>query len=187
MAKSEDRLIDLSRAGKGNFRRRRGIWVEALWVLTEFILVTNPLQPFSSIRRLALKAFGAKIGKNVIIRPRTRIKFPWNLTVGDNSWIGEGVWFHNQDNVEIGCNVVVSQEAFITTGSHDTRRTMDLVVKPIRIKDGVWITSRCILLQGITIGRNTIVTPGSVVNKSLPGDSIFGGNPAVFIKRRELD
>ncbi|MBE3557389.1 MAG: acetyltransferase [Firmicutes bacterium] len=156
-------------------------------MLAEWIFVTNALQVSSRIRIAVLRAFGAKIGNGVLMRPRIRVKFPWNLEIGDRCWIGEGVWIHNQGKVTLGCDVVVSQEAFITTGSHDTHSTMDLIVRPIVIHDGAWVTSRCIVLQGVEIGENAIVTPGSVVHQSLKPNGIYGGNPCVFIKERKIE
>ena len=176
--------IDLTQAGAGNFKRTRSRALEALWILVEFLLVSNPLQLSSRIRRSVLRLFGARIGANVIMRPRLRVKFPWNLEVGDNCWIGEGVWIHNQGLVMIEDNAIVSQEAFVTTGSHDINESMDLVVKPIIIRQGAWVTTRCIVLQGVEIGQNAILTPGSVANKSMPPASIYGGNPADFVRER---
>ena len=176
--------IDLTQAGAGNFNRTRSRVFEAFWILVEFLLISNPLQVSSRIRISMLRLFGARIGANVIMRPRLRVKFPWNLEIGDNCWIGEGVWIHNQDLVTIEDNVVVSQEAFITTGSHEIYESMALVVKPVIIRQGAWVTTRCIVLQGIEIGQNAILTPGSVANKSLPPASIYGGNPAKFVRER---
>lgn len=153
-------------------------------MLFEYIFVSNSLQVSSTLRIAILRLFGARIGHNVIMRPRIRVKFPWNLTIGNNSWIGEGVWVHNQAMVKIEDNVVISQETFITTGSHEAQQTMDLLVRPITICSGVWITSRCIVLQGVEIGTNCLITPGSVVHQSLPPDGMWGGNPLGFIKSR---
>lgn|GEM_PF-4575389 len=41
--------INLAQAGPGNFRRTRSRFVEALWILVEFLLVTNPLQVSSGV------------------------------------------------------------------------------------------------------------------------------------------
>jgi putative colanic acid biosynthesis acetyltransferase WcaF len=183
-AVSRHESIDLSKAGSGNFKRTRSKYVEALWIIMEFVLVSNPLQVSSGVRAWALRMFGARIGANVLLRPRLRVKFPWNLRVGDNCWLGEGVWIHNQGLVTIEDNAIISQEAFITTGSHDIYSTMDLMVEPVTIRRGAWITTRCIVLQGVEVGENTVVTPGSVVQKSLPGGGIYGGNPAKFIRER---
>jgi putative colanic acid biosynthesis acetyltransferase WcaF len=176
--------IDLSEAGAGNFKRTRSRSVEALWMVVEFLLVSNPLQVSSRLRARVLRLFGASIGAGVIMRPRLRVKFPWNLRIAHNCWIGEGVWIHNQGLVTIESNAVVSQETFITTGSHDIYRSMDLIIKPVVIRRGAWVTSRCMVLQGVEVGQNTIVTPGSVVRESLPPNRIYGGNPAAFIRER---
>ena len=173
--------IDLSKAGNGDFETGRPKWFIGVWLLVEWLLVTNPLQISSRLRVAALRAFGARIGEGVIMRQRVRVKFPWRLAIGDR------VWIHNQGQVTIGADTVVSQESYITTGSHDARRTMDLVVKPVVIGNGVWITSRCIVQQGVTIGDNAIVLPGGVVASSLDPMGVYGGVPARFVKRRELD
>jgi hypothetical protein len=93
------------------------------------------------------------------MRPRLRVRFPWNLRIEDNCWIREGAWIHNQGLVTIESNAVVSQEAFITTGSHDIYRSMGLIIKPVVIRHGAWVTSRCIVLQGVEVGQNTVATP----------------------------
>ncbi len=152
----------------------------------EFCFVTNPIQVSSKLRILLIRMFGGKIDKNVIMRPRVRIKFPWNLEIGNNCWIGEGVWIHNQDKVYIGNNTVISQEAFITTGSHDHYKTMDLITKPVRIGSGVWITSRAMILLGVSIADNAIITPNSVVHRNIEKAGIYCGNPAVLIKERKI-
>ncbi|WP_062288526.1 acetyltransferase [Demequina phytophila] len=152
-------------------------WVIA-WMLVEWLLVTNALQPSSRIRVAALRAFGARIGDGVIFRQRTRVKFPWNLEIGEDCWIGEGVWFHNQDRVVIGHDVVISQESFITTGSHAHRRDMALITRPVVIEPGVWVTSRCIVTGGVTLGRSCLVSPAAVVMKDVPAGRIVSGNPA---------
>lgn len=180
---NRDKVIDLSAAGHGDFVRTRPKWFEALWMIMERMFITS-LQPSSRLRAMLLRLFGSKIGRNVILRPRLRVKFPWNLKIGNNCWIGEGVWLHNQAMLTIGDNVVISQESFITTGSHEYRNTMDLIVKPVLIKEGAWITSRCIITLGVEIGENALVTPGSVVNVSLEPNGVYTGNPAKFVKWR---
>lgn len=143
-----------------------------LWSMVELLLVTNPWQVSSKIRVAALRAFGAKIGENVIFRPRTRVKFPWKLCVGDSTWIGEGVWFHNQDYIVVEDNVVISQETLLTTGSHAHRQDMALITRPILIECGAWVTSRCVVLGGAQIGRSAIVAPMTVVSGRVDANTI---------------
>jgi putative colanic acid biosynthesis acetyltransferase WcaF len=152
-------------------------------MVLERIFVNNSLQPSTRVRVTLLRIFGAKVGKDTLIR-NIHVKFPWNLEVGDRCWLGEGVWLHNQDKLTIGADSVISQQSFITTGSHELRTTMDLVTRPVRIGQGVWITSRCIVLAGVEIGDNAVLTPGSVANRSLAGGGIYGGNPARLLRAR---
>jgi putative colanic acid biosynthesis acetyltransferase WcaF len=145
-----------------------------LWSIVELLLVTNPWQISSSLRIRALRLFGAEIGQGVIFRPRTRVKFPWKLHIGDRSWIGEGVWFHNQDHVHVGSDAVISQDTFLTTGSHAHRRDMALITRPIQIGNGAWITSRCIVLGGSEIGASALIQPGMAVSGTVPANTVWG-------------
>ena len=153
-------------------------------MLCEWAVVTNALQPSSLVRAVVLRLFGAQIGPAVILRARLRVKHPWNLVIGARSWVGEGVWIHNQGLVTIGHDAVISQESFITTGSHDLHRTMDLTVRPVTVGNGAWIASRSVVLQGTVIGENAVVSAGSVVSGVLEPGLIYRGNPAVPVGRR---
>ncbi|WP_265522574.1 acetyltransferase [Oerskovia flava] len=146
-----------------------------LWSVVELLFVTNPWQISSGLRIAALRLFGAEIGENVIFRPRTRVRFPWKLHIGDDCWIGEGAWFHNQDHVWLEHDVVVSQETFITTGSHRHRHDMALVTAPVHVGAGTWITTRCIVLGGTRFGRSSLATPGSVVRGTVPDGAVWDG------------
>lgn len=166
-------VIDLSKAPGERAAWERPAWRVYLWAICELIFVTNPWQVSSSIRVRVLRAFGAEIGAGVIFRPRTRVKFPWKLHIGDRSWIGEGVWFHNQDHIRVGHDVVISQETMLTTGSHAHRRDMGLLTRPININDGVWITSRCMVLGGVTVGRSALVRAMTRVDCDVPAGVIW--------------
>ncbi|KTS04875.1 hypothetical protein [Microbacterium testaceum] len=178
-------VIDLSKAPGERAAWDRPAWRVYLWAICELIFITNPWQISSRLRIHVLRAFGAEIGPGVIFRPRTRVKLPWKLHIGDRSWIGEGVWFHNQDHVYVGHDVVLSQEAFLTTGSHAHRRDMALITRPIRIDDGVWVTSRCVVLGGSHIGRSALLRPMSLVDGCvIPAGEVWGGNPVKFVASR---
>lgn len=154
------------------------------WAAFELIFVTNPWQISSKVRVYILRLFGAKMGRGIIFRPRTRVKFPWKLEIGDDCWIGEGVWFHNQATIHVGHDVVISQDTFLTTGSHAHRKDMGLITRPISIGDGAWITSRCVVLGGTNIGKSALITPLSVANGDIPANHIAGGNPLAIRGKR---
>jgi len=178
------KVIDLTLAGKGNFVSTRGWLTQVIWFGIEACIIDNGLIPFSGIRVGLLRAFGAKIGKNCRMMHAMRVKLPWNLEMGDNTWIGRDVWIYNQAPIKIGSNVCISQDTFLTCGSHDAVGNMDLRVAPIVIEDGAWITSRCVVQMGVTIGRSALVTPLSVVHQSLEAEGVYGGNPCKFIRKR---
>ena len=177
-------VIDLSAAPGSRETWSAPAWKVYAWGVVELLLVSNPWQISSRIRRAALVAFGARIGSDVILRPRLRVRFPWKLTIGDRSWIGEDVWLHNQDDLTIGADAVVSQGTFITTGSHAHRQDMALITKPVVVGDGAWLTARCIVLGGSRIGVSALVTPGTVVSGEVPDGMIFGQPAGQVIRPR---
>lgn len=171
-------VIDLSRAPGEREAWGRPKSVVYLWAAAELLFVSNPWQISSRVRVAVLRCFGAEIGRGVIFRPRTRVKFPWKLRVGDRSWIGEGVWIHNQDNVVIGHDSVISQETMITTGSHAHRHDMALLTKPVSIGNGVWITSRCLILGGVSVGDEALAKPMTVIAADVKPGVVVGPPPA---------
>ncbi|MDT0211472.1 acetyltransferase [Curtobacterium sp. BRD11] len=153
------------------------------WSVAELLFVTNPWQISSRLRVAVLRLFGAQIGPGVTFRPRTRVRFPWKLTIGADTWIGEGVWIHNQDQVKIEHDVVISQESFLTTGSHRHRSDMGLVTRPILIEAGTWVTSRCMILGGVTIGRSSLIEPMTVVQQNVPSNTVLGSDRSAYVTR----
>lgn len=176
--------IRLDAFNNSAFDRQRPAWVEALWILFQEAFVHSFI-PGSAHRRLILRLFGTRVGRGVVIKPRVRVKFPWNLEIGDHSWIGEGVWIDNLAPVRIGSNCCVSQEAYLCTGSHDwSVPTFDLIVSPIEIKDGAWIAAKAIIGPGVVAEEGAVLILGSVATKALPAWSISAGNPASVIRER---
>lgn len=183
-AESDVPVINLSDAPGEREAWGRPRLVVYLWGAMELLFVYNPWQISSGIRIRVLRMFGAEIGNGVIFRPRTRVKFPWKLAIGSRSWIGEGVWFHNQDQISIGHDVVISQDTLLTTGSHAHRRDMALITRPIEIAPGAWITSRCIVLGGAHVGRSALARPMTVVAGDVPENAIVSGENCSIVGSR---
>lgn len=158
-----------------------------IWYFFECILFSSFI-PGSLWRCLFLRIFGGKIGHGVIIKPFVKIKFPWNLEIGNYSWIGEEVWIDNLDVVKIGSNCCISQGAYICTGNHDYKKdSFDLITKPIIIKDQVWLGANSIISPGIRIEEGTVLCISSVLLSNTDKWSIYQGNPAKFIRKRGED
>jgi putative colanic acid biosynthesis acetyltransferase WcaF len=115
------------------------------------------------------------------------VKYPWLLSIGNNSWIGEDVWIDNLVEVKIGANVCISQGAYLCTGNHDwSDKSFGLDVRPIVLEDGAWVGARSLIGPGVVIREYGIATAGSVVVRSIPAYEIHSGNPAALAKRRVL-
>ena len=179
--------VDLSRYSQGEYRIGKGRFASILWFIVSAIFFQNPLFPCSVTKVFLLRLFGARIGKKVNIKPFVRIKYPWKLIIGNYSWIGEGVWIDNLAQVDIGSNVCISQGAMLLCGNHDfTKSSFDLIVKRIKIEDGVWICAKSVVCPGVTLKSHSVLSVGSVANKDLEPYSIYAGNRAVKIKERVL-
>lgn len=177
--------VDLSKFNNNWFNPGRGCVARILWHFTNVLFLQCPLNPFSRLKIIILKLFGAQIGEGVFLKPSINVKYPWNLEIGDQSWIGEGVWIDSLTLIRIGNHCCISQSAYLCTGNHNwSDPSFGLIVKPITIEDGAWIGAHAIVLPGVTVKKNSIVTAGSVVSKDTEPDMIYTGNPAIAVKKR---
>ena len=144
-----------------------------LWWCVQNTIFVN-FATFNGMRVFLLRTFGAQIGDYVIIRRGVRVHFPWNLTIGSDTWIGEEAWFINHVPITIGSNVCISQGAILSSGSHDFySSSLDYKHASIAVKDGAWICLRATVLAGVTVGTNSVVSAGEVLRKSLPDSSLY--------------
>jgi virginiamycin A acetyltransferase len=61
------------------------------------------------------------------------------------------------------------------------------IIKSIIIGNDVYIGYNVTILGGVKIGNGAIIAAGSVVTKNVPEKTIYGGNPAKFIKKKPLN
>ena len=105
-----------------------------------------------------MRAFGARIGEGVVIKPGVRIKFPWRLAIGRDSWIGEHVWIDNLAAVKIADNVCISQGCYICTGSHDwSSASFDLLTRNVVVERYAWICAMTTLAPGTRVGEGAVL------------------------------
>ncbi len=156
-----------------------------LWYFTNVLFFICPLNPFSGLKVLLLRLFGAEIGKGVLIKPGVNIKYPWKLKIGDYCWVGEKVWIDNLGEVKIGNNVCISQGAMLLCGNHDYKKpTFNLIVKEIILEDGVWIGAQSVVSPGVHCQSHSILSVHSVATKDLEAYTIYQGNPAIPVRKR---
>lgn len=169
-----------------NFRGANIFKVQLWWMVQSIFFALSP-QFMYGFRNFLLRLFGATIGKNVLIRSSVIITYPWKLSVGDNTWIGEQTYLYNLAPITIGSNVSISHRSFFNTGGHDyNKTTFDIFAKPIVIEDECWITSEVTISPNVTIGKGAIIGARSLVLKDMPSGMICYGNPAIPIREREM-
>jgi putative colanic acid biosynthesis acetyltransferase WcaF len=136
-------------------------------------------------RRFLLKFFGAQIGKGVQVRSSAKFTYPWKVTIGDYSWIGDNAEFYSLDRITIGDHCVVSQNVYLCTGTHDLQDPQfGLIIKPIVVMDGAWIASDSFVYPGVVIHEMAVAGARSTIMKDIPCNEIHVGTPAKFIKMR---
>lgn len=163
---------------RSGLSRGRSYFIESVWYLFKLAFFTTRLPWPTCWKLFLLRAFGAKVGKGVVLKPAVNITFPWKLEIGDHAWIGEEVWLLNLEPIVIGAHACVSQRAFLCTGNHDYRSwNMRYRNAAIRLDGGVWIGAQVFVGPGVQVGVDAVVTAGSVVTKDLPAGMICSGSP----------
>ncbi len=157
-----------------------------LWAFGQLLFRLSP-RPCFGWRRTVLRCFGASVGQHVHIYPSTRIYFPWNLTAGDWSAIGEEALIYNLGPVTIGSKATISHRAHLCAGTHDYRDpTLPLLKPPITIGDQAWICADAFVGPGVHVGDGAVVGARAVVMKDVAPWTVVAGNPACEIKKREM-
>lgn len=161
----------------------RLVWA-GVWLL---FFKTTPRWSFHGWRIFCLRVFGAKIGKGSKVSPTCFVWAPWNLEMGQYSALGDGVDCYNMAPIKIGSKVAVSQRSFLCGGTHDINTVMrPLIRRPIVIEDHAWICSESFIGPGVVIGKGSVVGARSVVIKDVSDWVVVAGNPARFIKMRDV-
>ena len=169
------------------YSRGRPAWVVILWDVVQQILIHPSPHPCYGWRRFWYRCFGAHIGRGVLIRKSVSCNYPWKLTIGDYSWIGDGATLYALAEIEIGAHAVVSQQAYLCTGAHDHRDPcFGLIVKPVRVGSSAWVALGALVLPGVSIGEGALIAARAVVTRDAAAWMVHCGSPAVATGPRQL-
>ena len=162
--------------GAGYDKGRNKLW-QAAWFATSNLVFQKWWLPVR-LRPALLRLFGAQIGRNVFIRHRVRVHWPWKLAVGNDCWIGEDAWLLNLEPITIGDDVCISQAAFLCTGSHRwDSPTFEFDNSAIIIEDGAWIAAKASVLRGTTVRAGAIVAAHALAVRNVQaGQKIIAPN-----------
>ena len=168
------------------FRGRSGMVVQLWWLVQATLFRWSP-QVCYGWRRYLLRCFGAKVGTSVVIRPTVTVTYPWKVSIGDYSMIGDDAVLYSLGDIQIGNHAVVSQKCYLCTGSHDYQsESFDIYAKPIVIGDEAWLAMDVFVAPGVSVGKGTLVGSRSSIYQDLPPGMVCMGGPAKVVKAREM-
>lgn len=159
-----------------------------VWGIFYLLFFKFSPKPFHAWRTVVLRCFGAKIGKGVHVYPKVKIWAPWTLELDDECGIANDAILYSQGRIKIGSRAIVSQGAYICTGTHDyTKYGHPLLTMPITIGANAWIAAEAFVHPGVVIGDGCVVGARSVVTKDMPAWTVCAGHPCKPLKPRIME
>lgn len=159
--------------------RGRPAWIVQLWWLVQGSVFRYSPQFMYGWRRWLLRCFGARVGRKVLVRPTVRVTYPWKVSIGDYSWIGDDVVLYSLGEIEIGSNAVVSQRSYICTGGHDHEEpAFSIFSRKVVIEDESWVATDVFVAPGVVIGAGAVIGARSSVFSNMPAGQVCLGSPA---------
>lgn len=156
------------------------------WNIVWIVFASWTPNSMAAWRRFLLRLFGAKMGNYSNVRGSARIWLPSNLIMGHNSLIGPHVNCYNQAPIHIGNRALISQGAYLCSGSHDIDDPLfSLITSSINIGDFVWIASDAFIGPGCNIEEGTVVGARAVAFGTLKKWNVYCGNPVKLVRTRK--
>ncbi|MBD5155979.1 MAG: sugar O-acetyltransferase [Oscillibacter sp.] len=113
--------------------------------------------------------------------------YGYNISIGENFYSNHNCLILDGAKVTFGDNVFVAPNCCFSTAGHplDTeQRNQGLeIALPITVGDNVWFGANVAVLPGVTIGSNTVIGAGSVVNRDIPDGVVAVGNPCRVLRK----
>lgn len=128
-----------------------------------------------------------KTGRSFLIEQPFFCDYGYNIVIGENFYANVNCVILDEAKVEFGDNVFIAPCCGFYTAGHPfdvEQRNRGLeYARPIRVGNNVWIGAQVCVLPGVTIGDNSVIGAGSVVNKSIPAVALAAGNPCMIIRK----
>lgn len=154
----------------------------------ELLYDYNRLRPSETERRTEIiRLLFGKTRKKFIIEQPFHCDYGYNIEIGENFYTNVNCVILDEAKVEFGDNVFIAPNCGFYTAGHPfdvEQRNRGLeYAKPIVIGNNVWIGAQVCVLPGVTIGDNSVIGAGSVVNKDIPANTLAAGNPCRVIRK----
>ena len=157
---------------------------EASYATKELLIQMNNSSDLTEVRDLLSKITGSEIDESVAVFTPLYINYGKHTKIGKNVFINFDCVFLDLGRITIEDNVLIAPKVSLLSEGHPVSpdKRHSLIPKPIHIKKNAWIGANATILQGVTIGENSVVAAGSVVSNDVPDNTVVGGIPAKFIK-----
>lgn len=160
------------------------------WLLYTHLLSKIPYGLGIKMRKVVLKRLLNHFGTSSHISTGVRLLYPQGIALGDDVGIPRDITLDGRGGIEIGDGTMIGFESIILTATHVSEdkdipiRKQGMFCAPVKIGRNVWTGARVIIMPGITIGDGAIIAANSVVTEDIPPNTIYGGVPARFIRKR---
>ena len=140
------------------------------------------------VRALLSELFGKPVPETFRVFPPFYTDFGKNIEVGEGVFINACCHFQDHGGVTLGDGCQIGHNVVFATLNHflEPEKRKMTYPAPIVLGKNVWVGSNATILQGVTIGDNSVVAAGAVVTKDIPANCVVGGVPARIIKKIEV-
>ena len=126
-----------------------------------------------------------EVGDNVWLNSPLTAAVGKYVSIGEGTYANMNLTLIDDWKITIGKNVLIGPNVTIcTTGHpiHPAHRLDGMYSFPVAIGDNVWIGGNTMILPGVTIGENSVIGAGSIVNKDIPANVVAVGNPCKVLR-----
>lgn len=151
--------------------------------------LNNAYHNMDEIRELFSRLSGKPVDPSFRIFPPFYTDFGKNIHVGKNVFINACCHFQDQGGITLGDDCLIGHNVVFATLNHfiEPSERASMYPAPIVLGKKVWVGSNSTILQGVTIGDNSIIAAGSVVTKDVPANTIVGGVPARILRHLDVE
>jgi acetyltransferase-like isoleucine patch superfamily enzyme len=147
----------------------------------------NASTSIDEVRERLSELIGSVIDESSTVFVPFHTNFGKHIRIGKNVFINHACSFLDLGGITIEDEVQIGPRVNLTTENHPVDPTIrkHLDLKPVVIKRNAWIGAGATILPGVTVGENSIVAAGAVVNKDVPDNTVVGGVPAKVLRAIE--
>lgn len=159
-----------------------------LWTISWNVLARPfPKSTLMPWKRFLLRMFGAKVHSTANVYATCKVFMPSNLIMDEGACLAEHVDCYNAAPIHLKKDATVSTYSYLCTASHNiSSLAHEQTEAPIIIGERAWVCAGAFVGPGVNVGDWAVVGARAAVFKDVDPWTVVGGNPAQFIKKREL-